>query len=272
MKKRILPILAFLAMPFLNIAQIGAVAPDFTVTDIDGNSHNLYSILNSNRIAIVDVSATWCGPCWGMHTEHYLEDIDAVYGPNGTDQVRIIFYEGDAATTLADLQGTTSGTQGDWLTGTTYPVVNEAPLTLPLNVYAPLGFPTMNVIHPLDKKIKHDLFDSWGSDPVASLNTMKGLLDAIISEVGAATAGINDVTSAQFTVFPNPVQDKMLITGDETAISKIVLTNELGQEVKTLENELVSTIVDVSSLEEGVYFVTVYSKDTTFGTKKFVKK
>jgi len=273
MKKRILPVLAFLAIPFLNIAQIGAVAPDFTVTDLDGNSHNLYSILNSNRIAIVDVSATWCGPCWGMHSQHYLEDIDAIYGPNGTDQVRIIFYEGDPGTTLADLQGTTGGTQGDWITGTTYPIVNEAPLSLDLNIFAPLGFPTMNVIHPFDKKIKHDLFDSWNSnDPTASLNAMKGLLDVIIDEIETATAGIAEVTSNQFTVFPNPVHDNMLISGDETTISKIVLTNELGQEVKTLENEFVTSIVDVSSLEEGVYFVTVYSKDTTFGTKKFVKK
>jgi hypothetical protein len=273
MKKRILPIIAFLALPFISFNQIGAVAPDFTVTDLDGNSHNLYSILNSNRIAIVDASATWCGPCWGMHSQHYLRDLNEIYGPNGTDQVRIIFYEADANTTLADLQGTTGSTQGDWLTGTTYPVVNESPLTLPYDVYWPTGLPTMNVIHPFDKKIKHDLWSSWNtSDPVASLNAMKGLLDVIIDEIETATAGITEVTANQFTVFPNPVQNNMLISGDEKNISKIVLTNELGQAVKTLENEFVSTIVDVSSLEEGVYFVTVYSKDSTFGTKKFVKK
>src|SRR5688572_11939873 len=99
MKKRILPLIAFLVFPFLSFNQIGATAPDFTVTDLDGNSHNLYSILNSHRIAIVDVSATWCGPCWGMHSDHYLRDLNATYGPTGTDQIRIIFYEGDANTT-----------------------------------------------------------------------------------------------------------------------------------------------------------------------------
>lgn len=54
-------------------AQIGSTAPDFNVTDINGNSHNLYEILDAGYIAIIDVSATWCGPCWTLHQSHTLQ-------------------------------------------------------------------------------------------------------------------------------------------------------------------------------------------------------
>ena len=41
----------------------GSVAPDFTVTDINGNSHRLYDYLNNGYTVIIDISATWCPPC-----------------------------------------------------------------------------------------------------------------------------------------------------------------------------------------------------------------
>jgi peroxiredoxin len=41
----------------------GSIAPDFTATDINGQSHNLYSLLNQGYTVYLDVSATWCGPC-----------------------------------------------------------------------------------------------------------------------------------------------------------------------------------------------------------------
>ena len=139
-------------------AQFGT-APDFNVTDLDGNTHQLYAdILDQGLIAVVDVSATWCGPCWSLHSSHALEDLHEAYGPNGTNQLRVIFYEADANTTMADIEGLTSGSQGDWTDGVSYPIINESPLQLNLNVWAPLGFPTVNVIRPSDYEI---VLDTW---------------------------------------------------------------------------------------------------------------
>ena len=139
-------------------AQLGT-APDFTVTDIDGNTHSLYEdILDQGLIAVVEVSATWCPPCWSFHGSQALELLNQSFGPQGTNQLRVILYEGDASTTMDDIQGSGNNTQGDWTEGISFPIVNESPLSLDLNVWAPVGFPTVNVIRPSDYEI---VLDTW---------------------------------------------------------------------------------------------------------------
>ena len=44
------------------MAQMGT-ATDFTVTDIEGNTHHLYDILDEGYVIVLDASATWCGTC-----------------------------------------------------------------------------------------------------------------------------------------------------------------------------------------------------------------
>ncbi len=107
----------------------GSIAPDWTLTDVDGTAHNLYSYLDGSYTIFLDFSAVWCGPCWSYHTSGALEDLYIHHGPAGfpnvdantTDDVMVFFIEGDASA-LACLQGTGCDTQGDWLTGTPYPV------------------------------------------------------------------------------------------------------------------------------------------------------
>ena len=108
----------------------GSVAPDFTLLDLNGDSHKLYDYLDNGYTVFLDFSAVWCGPCWGYHTSGALEDLYINHGPAGmanvssstTNDVMVFFIEGDGSA-LACLQGTGCGTQGDWVTGTPYPII-----------------------------------------------------------------------------------------------------------------------------------------------------
>ncbi|MBL0316190.1 MAG: T9SS type A sorting domain-containing protein [Flavobacteriales bacterium] len=254
MKKTFTLIAAILGFVSLSTAQIGATAPDFTVTDLDGNTHNLYEYLDAGKVVIVDVSATWCNPCWEFHMASFLEDIQSIYGPEGTDQVRVLFYEGDAATTLADLQGTTGATQGDWLTGSNYPIINESPITLDLNIWAPFGFPTINVIRPSDKVIIEDLWNQWAAHPDSDLDAF-----AAMEEVINGVVGLNEITQAAWSVYPNPTNGVININSSQIHGNSVQLdvVNTMGQIVFSQlvqSTEISGTYaLDLTHLDNGQY-------------------
>ncbi|MGO2401767.1 T9SS type A sorting domain-containing protein [Mesonia sp.] len=140
--KKLLLSLAFLATGLFAQAQIanGSTAPDFTATDVDGNSHSLSTYLSEGKNVVMDVSATWCGPCWGFHQAETLKKLHYAYAAPGSDEIVVLFIEGDAQTTMADLMGQTGSTQGDWLTNTPYPVIDDASIA---NSYDIAYFPTL---------------------------------------------------------------------------------------------------------------------------------
>jgi hypothetical protein len=164
--KKLLQIIIIALLSFSNVqAQLpdGSVAPDFTFTDLNGTTHTLYDYLDNSYTVFVDFSAVWCGPCWGYHTSGTLENLYTHHGPAGmpnvdpntTDDVMVIFVEGDGSN-LACLQGTGCGTQGDWLTGTPYPIMctgndlQGSPIntTNPTSSYQISGWPTVYMICP----------------------------------------------------------------------------------------------------------------------------
>jgi Secretion system C-terminal sorting domain len=158
--KRIITMLAGLFCMATAQAQLsdGHKAADFTVTSLNGaQTINLYSWLDSGYYVYLDVSATWCGPCWNFHNSHALKDLWTTYGPGtATNNVRVIYVEGDANTTDDDMNGLTTGSQGNWMTGATYPMCNppSASATSINNNYEIGYFPTLYVICPGNKTVK----------------------------------------------------------------------------------------------------------------------
>ena len=131
MKKILLTGILFLGLGSNAQLTSGSIAPDFTLTDINGTSHNLYSYLNAGKTVFIDVSATWCGPCWAYHGTHNLQNLWVDHGPVGgtgvssstTDDVIVLFIEGDGTTDGAQLTGA-AGSQGNWTSGISYPICN----------------------------------------------------------------------------------------------------------------------------------------------------
>ncbi len=181
----------------------GSIAPDWTLTDIDGNTWNLYDLLDQNISVFLDFSAVWCGPCWSYHTGGNLESLYEDYGPDGTGEVMVFMIEGDGTSTMDELNGIGGGTQGNWVAGTPYPIV-----------------------------LTHIGDDSYGAVMdynIGYFPTIYRICPArIIKEVGQAseTALYNSTTSCDFATVNN---DPAIIayTGVESACSEVDLTIDM---------------------------------------------
>lgn len=204
MKKLLLSIALF-AGTFSASAQLadGTTAPDWTFTDLNGNSWNLYSLTAAGKTVFIDVSATWCGPCWSYHNSGALEELYAEHGPTGTisQDVMVFYIEGDATTTLADLNGTGTNTQGNWVAGTPYPIIDPGSATNAFNNDYNIGyFPTVYKVCT-DNKI-YEVGTQNTAGLVASINSCPFATD-VYASAGPASLQCTTSFAPSFTLKNN---------------------------------------------------------------------
>jgi hypothetical protein len=128
--------------------------------------------LDNGYSVVIDLNATWCGPCWSYHTSDALEDLWENHGPAGqtgvsagtTDDVYVFMIESDNNTTSADLNGTTSGTMGNWVTGTQFPIIDDGSIAGP---YGLAFYPTVYTICPNRQMTR--VGGQTGASPAATL-------------------------------------------------------------------------------------------------------
>ncbi|TND03688.1 MAG: hypothetical protein FD123_3900 [Bacteroidetes bacterium] len=221
--KKVLPVIAGLLSATGLMAQLanGSTAPNFTLTDLNGTSWDLYTVLGQGKTVFLDVSATWCGPCWSYHNTHALRDVYDHYGPTGTvapNSVMVFYVEGDGATTLQDLQGTGGNTQGDWVTGTPYPIFN--PNTSQVNTFNSnfqiAYFPTIYRICP-DKKVF-----------LAGQSTESALLNTINTCVFTLDAGVQSVSGIPTITCGSTITPTVTIrNGGTTTLTSCTITYDV---------------------------------------------
>ena len=147
MRKNFTLLFLFLFSGYVAQAQLadGSVAPNFTATDLDGNTWTLYDLLDEGKTVYLDIMATWCGPCLNYKNTGAFQNLWSQYGPDGTDEVFAFMIEGDPNTTLADLYGTGNNTITNWTQGVNFPIIDDAGLG---DLYDIAYFPTIYMVCP----------------------------------------------------------------------------------------------------------------------------
>ena len=78
--------------------------------------------------------------------------------------------------------------------------------------------------------------------------------------------GVVENEAASFEVYPNPMNNTLFINGD---VQNVTIFNAIGQQVMSVDN---ANKINVTDLNEGVYFVRVSDKNGNSVVKKIVKR
>ena len=72
----------------------------------------------------------------------------------------------------------------------------------------------------------------------------------------------SEINTLDFTIFPNPATNEIIITGDFANLSKLILTDNLGRIVSTINVDKNNTThkIDIRNLAKGIYFISIDNK------------
>lgn len=108
---------------------------------------------------------------------------------------------------------------------------------------------------------------AYKGDRDSELYIISSLGEQIVPIIDNYTVGLEENNALDVELYPNPVNNVLTVKGDN--IVKVAIFNALGQEVVTVENR---NEIDVTSLNNGLYFVRVTDVNGNVSVNKIVKE
>ncbi len=243
--------LALLLLTSLSKAQTAA---DFTATDCNSASHNLYTELAAGKVIVI----TWVMPCSSC-ISGALSAYNAVQSFATSNPGKVFDYlvdnVGDTPCSSLSSWATTNGIDISKIS-----VFGNSPVTIDENNYGGAGMPHVIVIGP-NKTIYFN-----------QLNGAANNQAAITAAIAAALApvGIDDKVLATIAIYPNPATNLLTIKS-ATDIDYINIKNMDGKTVSSIAGAAIKNIT-VSDLAAGNYSIQLFSKEKLVSQGTFTKQ
>lgn len=241
-------------------AQVGNVAPDFTVTDTHGKTHRLYDYLEAGKTVVLDFFFTTCIPC-----QYYSPQVNLAYEKYGCNEAEVFFMaidynDNDARVLAYDQQYQIRYPSASGLNGGGNGVVT---------LYDIFSFPTFFVIDSTKTIIER-------IDP-PTLQVFDYRFQQLgIQPAACSTSGITDEnTAGQLEIFPNPCPKgailRVRLPYPIQGTIQYSMINLLGKTVLTGTSEVREqheVTISTEGLPAGLYFINVQTEKvnvTAFG-------
>ncbi len=251
--KKMLLLMGLICLPILSTAQVtnytvGDIVDDFTVTDVEGNEHNLYSITATGKYVFLDFFFVNCGPCQTWQPT-YNELYDK-YGCNQGEIYCLSINSGidDDAAVIA-YEETFGGPFNH------APAVSmEGGSGAVDDNFGVIAYPTFCLINPDNEIINTDI---W---PLTGVETFEAAFPEGFdpAPMECTILGIGDTNTLSVTLYPNPVSanGNLTIRLDAPQTSQVTIFSVTGRSLYSHQFEGSEIEIPVN-LASGTYFLSI---------------
>lgn len=237
-------------------------APDFVVTDVEGNDIALYQYLDAGHVVVLDLMFVNCQACTDLAP--YIQESWQGYD-NASAAVTFMALTSDPAD--HDIDMIAFGEEH----GITYPLVSaeggsvNAQLPFTSGLFGAFyGYPTLVVIAPNGEVF----FDPWGTSYDETIDALEDFIDQAMETL----TSVDEVVTANFVSYPNPASSYVNFQWDAPVQDGTALriVNLLGQPIRKLTTKQgdIQTGLDVSDLPSGFYLVQAVMDDEVVSTSR----
>ncbi|MDD4847968.1 MAG: T9SS type A sorting domain-containing protein [Bacteroidales bacterium] len=86
----------------------------------------------------------------------------------------------------------------------------------------------------------------------------------------SSEAAINEMNAISSNVYPNPAKDQIFVESEMVENGTIAIFNMVGQKIKEVAQTSNKVAINVSELQTGVYFYTIFSDGQKMDSQRFV--
>lgn len=199
------------------------VAKDFSVKDLEGNTHHLFDYLDNNKYVLIDFFTASCGSC-----QIYASEVSAAYNDFGCNTGNVIVLGINWGSNNAQVHAFDSAY------GAFFPAVSgtQGGGNRVVDSFQVLSYPTVILIAP-----DHQIVEQYIWPP------SQMILDSIIAAHGglmqACSVGLESFpvqkTEKSLMVWPNPAFDKVNISVNARPGAEVSIYTSQGQLIKKLK-------------------------------------
>ena len=263
MKKNILIIaLTFLSLNTFSQTTLNK-AIDFVAADINGDTLNLFEILDEGKYVYVNFFRANCS----IDDENIgkSEAAHQYFGCNGGDVFFIGVNTGNNKSEVTDYVNSNS---------ISYPVIsgiNKKKVSTIFEDYDVQASPTFILIAPNDSIIEQNIWPVETAQQIIDVLENQGLMET------TCTVGINEVSNTDKNIlrlFPNPATDNINLSVklDDFNNVGIRMFDLVGKEVLYQKIDNSTPILSIQNFPAGIYFITLLKDNQPISTKKLIIK